>query len=92
MALEGIVRRDLSSRSGDLPPPSYLLRSGRTSSDSSPLASELTSLAPNVSSDPGLLCRPPFPDPAAQLGPLLVDEAGREIKMHFDHGTTTLGF
>jgi len=35
---------------------------------------------------------PPFSQPALNLGRALVDEAGKDIKMHFDHGTTTLGF
>jgi len=38
------------------------------------------------------LMLPPFPQPALNLGRSLVDESGKEIKMHFDHGTTTLGF
>nr|ATP16158.1 putative proteasome subunit beta type-5 [Leptinotarsa decemlineata] len=35
---------------------------------------------------------PPFANPAAKVSQLTRDESGREIKMAFDHGTTTLGF
>jgi len=35
---------------------------------------------------------PNFPKDQAQLGDYLVDEHGRQIKLHFAHGTTTLGF
>ncbi len=30
--------------------------------------------------------------PALNLGRVLVDDQGKQIPMHFDHGTTTLGF
>ena len=55
------------------------------------LDNELNLSAPNMV-DPMELSRPPFDNPATQLGECLVDEAGKEIKMNFDHGTTTLGF
>lgn len=35
---------------------------------------------------------PSFPKANSQVGDYLVDEHGRKIKMHFAHGTTTLGF
>lgn len=35
---------------------------------------------------------PPFTDPAENLARFTKDESGKEIKMDFDHGTTTLGF
>lgn len=35
---------------------------------------------------------PPFPNPAENLLHFSKDESGREIKIQFDHGTTTLGF
>ncbi|KAJ8963970.1 hypothetical protein NQ314_005229 [Rhamnusium bicolor] len=35
---------------------------------------------------------PPFANPAENLSKFSKDEAGREIKIKFDHGTTTLGF
>jgi len=38
------------------------------------------------------LMLPPFANPGLNLGSVLVDESGKEIQMHFDHGTTTLGF
>lgn len=33
-----------------------------------------------------------FPQPAENLSRFTTDETGREIKIKFDHGTTTLGF
>jgi len=38
------------------------------------------------------LMMPPFAQPATNLGKICVDDAGKEIKMRFDHGTTTLAF
>merc|ERR1712013_62222 len=38
------------------------------------------------------LTLPPFSHPATNLGRVLVDDQGKEVKMNFDHGTTTLGF
>merc|ERR1712183_1035649 len=38
------------------------------------------------------LALPPFAHPATNLGRVLVDDQGKEVKMNFDHGTTTLGF
>ncbi|XP_063369935.1 proteasome subunit beta type-5 [Cydia amplana] len=39
------------------------------------------------------LATPPFPNPAQTLASFnRKDETGREIKINFDHGTTTLGF
>lgn len=38
------------------------------------------------------LALPPFPNPAKNLARFTKDEFGREIKIKFDHGTTTLGF
>jgi len=38
------------------------------------------------------LMLPPFAQPALNLGKVLKDESGKDIPMHFDHGTTTLGF
>jgi len=38
------------------------------------------------------LMLPPFSQPAVNLGRVLVDEQGKQIPMHFDHGTTTLAF
>jgi 20S proteasome subunit beta 5 len=35
---------------------------------------------------------PPFANPAENLGHFSKDESGRDIKIKFDHGTTTLGF
>ncbi|XP_030762582.1 proteasome subunit beta type-5 [Sitophilus oryzae] len=35
---------------------------------------------------------PPFQNPATSLSNLSKDDAGRDIKINFDHGTTTLGF
>lgn len=35
---------------------------------------------------------PPFENPAESLSHFSKDEAGRDIKIKFDHGTTTLGF
>ncbi|CAG9764812.1 unnamed protein product [Ceutorhynchus assimilis] len=35
---------------------------------------------------------PPFANPAQNLAQLNKDDAGRDIKIEFDHGTTTLGF
>ncbi|CAH2002072.1 unnamed protein product [Acanthoscelides obtectus] len=35
---------------------------------------------------------PPFSNPAENLSRFTKDEMGREIKIKFDHGTTTLGF
>ncbi|ENN71488.1 proteasome subunit beta type-5 [Dendroctonus ponderosae] len=35
---------------------------------------------------------PPYANPANDLAKLGNDDSGREIKMNFDHGTTTLGF
>jgi len=42
--------------------------------------------------DNASLSLPPFSHPATNLGRVLVDDQGKEIKMNFDHGTTTLGF
>ncbi len=56
------------------------------------LEEQMRAMAPNLDEDGARLATPPFADPANQLGQCLVDEAGREIKMNFDHGTTTLGF
>jgi len=42
--------------------------------------------------DNSALSLPPFSHPATNLGRVLVDDQGKEIKMNFDHGTTTLGF
>ena len=106
MALEAILRRDLASSGVEVP--SYLrerrrgeVRRARGAGAAAGLASDLDALdleqelrrsAPNVDGDPSELAAPPFADPASQLGECLVDETGREIKMNFDHGTTTLGF
>lgn len=38
------------------------------------------------------LSLPPFENPANNLAKFTVDETGKQIKMQFDHGTTTLGF
>ncbi|XP_065167035.1 proteasome subunit beta type-5 [Atheta coriaria] len=38
------------------------------------------------------LAAPPFNNPATALSKYAVDETGKEIKIKFDHGTTTLGF
>nr|CAI5820254.1 unnamed protein product [Callosobruchus analis] len=35
---------------------------------------------------------PPFSNPAENLARFTKDEMGKEIKIKFDHGTTTLGF
>ncbi|XP_026465504.1 proteasome subunit beta type-5-like [Ctenocephalides felis] len=37
------------------------------------------------------LCAPPFANPAVELANMK-DEQGNKLRMHFDHGTTTLGF
>ena len=95
MALEAMLHRDARHPS-DLAP---FLRHPRGSSStllgadgpSMTLESELTRATPNFS-DPCELSAAPFADPASSLGEFLVDEAGREIKLNFDHGTTTLGF
>jgi len=42
--------------------------------------------------DPTQLMMPPFARPAANIGNICVDDQGKQIKMEFDHGTTTLGF
>ncbi|CAG9862803.1 unnamed protein product [Phyllotreta striolata] len=38
------------------------------------------------------LAVPPFPDPSNNFARFTKDDNGREIKIKFDHGTTTLGF
>ncbi|KAJ1527294.1 hypothetical protein ONE63_008814 [Megalurothrips usitatus] len=38
------------------------------------------------------LAVPPYMNPAETLASLQQDEMGNDIRMHFDHGTTTLGF
>jgi len=38
------------------------------------------------------LMLPPFSEPSVNLGKVLKDEDGSDIPMHFNHGTTTLGF
>jgi len=38
------------------------------------------------------LMLPPFSEPSVGLGKALRDEEGKDIPMHFHHGTTTLGF
>ncbi|XP_057664283.1 proteasome subunit beta type-5 [Diorhabda carinulata] len=35
---------------------------------------------------------PPFSDPASSFSGFTKDDTGRELKINFDHGTTTLGF
>jgi 20S proteasome subunit beta 5 len=38
------------------------------------------------------LCLPPFAEPAEALKSFTTDETGKGLKLHFEHGTTTLGF
>lgn len=52
---------------------------------------DLSKEAPNLD-QPEMLSIPPFANPMANLSECLVDEAGNDIKMNFNHGTTTLGF
>merc|ERR1712117_806569 len=35
---------------------------------------------------------PPYSNPMESLGTCLTDDAGSDLPMNFDHGTTTLGF
>ena len=51
----------------------------------------MNAAAPNIE-QPETLSIPPFANPVENLGECLRDEAGRELKINFDHGTTTLGF
>ncbi len=105
MAMEAILRRDAAPGARL---PSYLSRRrgvgghvakasasavGALSADLADLdlESELRAAAPNLD-DPAQLALPPYSDPARHLSECLVDEAGGQIKMNFDHGTTTLGF
>jgi len=52
---------------------------------------ELYDVSANIE-DCSQIMLPPYPRPAENIGNICRDEDGREIKMNFDHGTTTLGF
>jgi len=64
-------------------------RPGRKPEDN--LLDEVYENSANIE-DSTQLMLPPFANPATNLSKLLVDDAGKEINMRFDHGTTTLGF
>uniref|UniRef100_T1J280 Proteasome subunit beta n=1 Tax=Strigamia maritima TaxID=126957 RepID=T1J280_STRMM len=63
------------------------LSSSRISADCSSLKFNALSLA-----EPANLLLPPFSNPADKLNSICRDESDKAVKIHFDHGTTTLGF
>jgi len=56
-----------------------------------PVLGELYEASANIE-DCSQLMLPPYPRPAENISNICRDEDGNEIKMNFDHGTTTLGF
>ena len=61
------------------------------SDDAVTIDEELNAHNPNAFA-PEAVSKAPFGDPAVDLGANLKDSAGNPIEMHFEHGTTTLGF
>jgi len=55
------------------------------------LEREMESSVPNMM-DSMSISMPPFSNPMESLGTCLTDDAGSELPLNFDHGTTTLGF
>jgi len=55
------------------------------------LEKEMESSVPNMM-DSMNISMPPFSNPMESLGTCLTDDAGSDLPMNFDHGTTTLGF
>jgi len=55
------------------------------------LEREMESSVPNMM-DSMSISMPPYSNPMESLGTCLTDDAGSDLPMNFDHGTTTLGF
>jgi len=57
----------------------------------SDLEQQMESSVPNML-DSMKISMPPYSNPMESLGTCLTDDAGSDLPMNFDHGTTTLGF
>jgi len=55
------------------------------------LEQQMDSSVPNML-DSMKISMPPYSNPMESLGTCLTDDAGSDLPMNFDHGTTTLGF